>query len=74
MGYGTAEETFLDDLSVEEARALVKQGQLSAATTLPKLEAAVNFVSAAPGRKAVITCLDKALDAMKGRTGTLIHE
>jgi carbamate kinase len=74
MGYGTAEETFLDDLSVEEARTLVKQGQLSAATTLPKLEAAVNFVSAAPGRKAVITCLDKALDAMKGRTGTLIHE
>lgn len=73
LNYDAPEETFVDELSVDEAKKLLAEGGLSAATTLPKLEAAVNFVSAAPGRKALITCLDKALDAMNGKTGTLIH-
>lgn len=73
LNYGTPEQTPVDELSVEQAKALLSGGSLSAATTLPKLEAAINFVSAAPGRKAIITCLDKALDAMNGKTGTVIH-
>lgn len=73
LHYGTPEETFIDELSVSDARKLLDEGHLSAATTMPKLEAAVNFVSAAPGRRAIITCLDKALDAVKGKTGTVIH-
>lgn len=73
LRYGTPDETCVDTLSVAEAQKLLTEGGLPAATTLPKLEAAVQFVSAAPGRRAVITCLDKALDAMKGKTGTVIH-
>ncbi len=71
---GTAEETELDDLSADEAKELTGAGDgLHVATTLPKLEAAANFVAAAPGRRAIITCLDKALAAVNGKTGTVIH-
>jgi len=39
---------------------------------LPKIEAAVLFVESKPGRKAIITSLDKALDALDGKAGTTI--
>jgi len=72
LDYDAPEKTFVDSLSVEEAQRLLTGGGLPAATTLPKLEAAVQFVSAAPGRRAIITRLDRALDAMKGKTGTVV--
>ena len=41
---------------------------------LPKIEAALNFVGSKPGRIAIITSLDKAVDAIEGRAGTTITE
>ena len=37
------------------------------------LGAAVRFVKGGKGRKAIITDLDKAIDAVKGKTGTVIY-
>ena len=73
IGYGTPQETYVDELTVQEAQKYLDEGRLSAATTQPKLEAAVNFVAAAPGRRAIITSLDEALDAINGKAGTVIH-
>jgi carbamate kinase len=39
---------------------------------LPKVEAAMKFVRHGPGKKAIITSLDKALEALEGKTGTHI--
>ena len=39
---------------------------------LPKVEAAMKFVRRFPDKKAVITSLDKAVDALEGKTGTVI--
>ena len=39
---------------------------------LPKVEAAVKFVMSKPGRKAIITSLDKAVEALEGKAGTTI--
>ncbi len=70
---GCDNEYALDKLTVKEASKLLNEGNgLSSATTYPKLEAAVNFVSAAPGRRAIITNQDHALAAMNGKTGTII--
>ena len=41
-------------------------------TTLPKVDAAVGFVLAGEGRKAVIANLEKAKEALAGKTGTTI--
>ena len=39
---------------------------------LPKVQAAMKFVKANPGKKAIITSLAKAIDALEGKTGTVI--
>ncbi len=40
---------------------------------LPKVKAAVDFAVSAPGRKAIISSLYKAVDALSGKTGTVIE-
>ena len=40
---------------------------------LPKVQAAMKFVRVYPDRKAMSTTLDKASDALEGRTGTVIE-
>ena len=45
---------------------------LAPTESLPKVEAAMRFVRANPGKRAIITSLDKALDALDGKTGTVI--
>ena len=39
---------------------------------LPKMQAAMKFVRVYPDRKAIINSLDKAIEALEGRTGTVI--
>ena len=39
---------------------------------LPNVEAPMIFVRANPGKRAIITSLDKALDALDGKTGTVV--
>jgi carbamate kinase len=39
---------------------------------LPKIEAAVKFAESKAGRAAIITSLDKAVDALAGTAGTTI--
>ena len=46
--------------------------KFAAGSMLPKVGAAVQFVKGKSGRKAVITELNKAVDALGGKTGTVI--
>ena len=39
---------------------------------LPKVKACMKFVQANPDKKAIITSLAKAIDALEGKTGTVI--
>lgn len=67
---GTSTE--LKELSIEEANSLIENNKLDAITTLPKIQAALNFVVAKKGRKAVITNLEKAKAGIRGKIGTII--
>ena len=62
----------LKDLSVDKANELIANGDLNPLTTLPKVEAALNFVVAGKNRKAIITNLDKAKAGVRGNIGTII--
>ena len=72
INYQKPDETYLDEMTVEEARGYMEEGQFEAGSMLPKIEAAVEFVSACPGRRAVITDLSRARDGIAGKTGTRI--
>lgn len=64
----------LDRMSAAETKQYIKEGHFAPGSMLPKIEAALNFVESKPGRIAIITSLDKAVDAIEGRAGTTITE
>lgn len=68
---GTKKE--LGKLSVAEANKLIADNRLNPLTTLPKIEAAVNFVAAGTGRRAIITNLEKAKAGVSLKIGTIIE-
>ena len=72
INFGKPDEKSLDRLTVAEAQRYIAEGQFAKGSMLPKVEAAVRFVSAGEHRSAVITDLNTAGDAVRGLTGTRI--
>ncbi|MBR0308699.1 MAG: carbamate kinase [Mogibacterium sp.] len=73
INFGKPDQKELDDLSIEEAKKYIEEGQFAPGSMLPKVEAAVKFAESKPGRTALITLLEKAKDGINGKTGTRIH-
>lgn len=69
---GTDKEQAFDKIEARELKRYVNEDNLEAITTLPKVDAAVEFVLAGEGRKAVIANLSEAKEALAGKTGTTI--
>lgn len=47
-------------------------GQFAPGSMLPKMQAAMRFVQANPAKKAIITSLYQAVEALDGKAGTVI--
>lgn len=62
----------LSSLNLEDAARYCDEGQFAPGSMLPKVQAAMKFVRANPDKKAIITSLDKAIDALEGKTGTIV--
>jgi carbamate kinase len=73
INYGKPDQKWLDDLTLDEAKKYIEEGQFAKGSMLPKVEAAVKFAASKPGRVALITLLEKAKDGINGKTGTRIH-
>lgn len=74
LNYGTPKEQPLEHMSTAEAEEYIRQGHFEFASMLPKIQAAVSFIQAGHGRRAIITSLDKAIDSIAGKAGTVIEE
>lgn len=70
VNYGKPNQKALDDITLEEAKQYVKEGQFAAGSMGPKVQAAIDF--AEKGGRAIICSLDKADLAMEGKAGTSI--
>jgi carbamate kinase len=62
----------LSNMNLADAARYCAEGQFAPGSMLPKVQAAMKFVRAYPSKKAIITSLDKAIDALNGKTGTVI--
>jgi len=62
----------LDSMTVAEAEKYIEEGHFAPGSMLPKVLASVKFAKSKPGKKAIITSLYKAVDALEGREGTAI--
>jgi carbamate kinase len=69
--FGTERERELPVLGVEEALALLAEGQFPPGSMGPKIESAIEFVTAT-GRRVIITDIDHVQEAVDGAAGTAI--
>jgi len=72
INYKKPDQKDLSLLTSAEAEQYIREGHFAPGSMLPKIQAAVAFVKANPGRKAIITSLYKAVDALEGNAGTTI--
>jgi len=71
INFKKEDQRFLDVLTLEEARKYYEEGHFPPGNMGPKVLAAIRFVERT-GKTAIITSLDKAIDALDGKTGTRI--
>ena len=72
INWGKPNQESLVHMSLAEAARYCEEGHFAPGSMLPKVQAAMKFVRTNPGKKAIITSLDKAIDALEGKTGTVI--
>lgn len=71
--FGTPDQLWLDKLTVAEAKKYIEDKEFAEGSMLPKIRAAIKFAESKPGRKALITSLEKAKEGLEGSTGTWIQ-
>ena len=72
INYKKPNQEDLSHMTLAEAEQYVEEGHFAPGSMLPKVKAAMKFVEAYPEKKAIITSLSKAVDALEGKTGTVI--
>ena len=72
INYGQPDEQSISQMTLDQARQYIAEGQFAPGSMLPKVEASIKFVSTGGGRQAIITTPEGALDAINGLTGTKI--
>lgn len=72
INYGTQQERPIREVSVKQMKTYINDKQFSAGSMLPKVQAAIDFVSNGKNRKAIIARLEDVTDALKGKIGTVI--
>ena len=72
LNYNTENEKKLDTLTTKEAEDYIKDGHFAKGSMLPKIEACIDFVKESEDKKAIIGSLEKAAEAIKGESGTII--
>ena len=71
VNFNQPDQKWLDEMTVDEAKAYLAQGQFAKGSMLPKIEAILKFM-ANGGKKALITDPEHIKDALDGKTGTWI--
>jgi len=71
LNFGKPDEREIDRMTLAEAKRYLSEGHFLAGSMGPKVNACIRFLEWG-GKRAVITSLDKAIDALEGKTGTEI--
>jgi carbamate kinase len=71
LNFGKPDQRFIDKMSIGEARKYLNKGHFPPGSMGPKIEASINFLESG-GEKVIITSIEKSLEAVKGKAGTVI--
>lgn len=70
--FGNQDQAPIASMNLETARRHADEGQFEAGSMLPKIEAAIAYLSKVPGGQVLITNQKSIKDALKGKAGTII--
>ena len=71
LNYGKPDQKPIDRMTVSEAKKYLAEGHFLPGSMGPKVVACIRFLEWG-GKRAIITSLDKAVEAIEGKTGTHI--
>jgi len=71
LNFGRPDERGIDRMTLEEARRYQAEGHFFPGSMGPKVEACIRFLEGG-GERAIIASLDRAAEALEGKTGTAI--
>lgn len=72
LNYNTDKQIALDTITISEAEEYIAEGHFAKGSMLPKVEACMSFVKDSDNKQAIISSLEKANEAINGKTGTVI--
>ncbi len=72
INWGKPNQQSLDEMSVADAEKYCEEGHFAPGSMLPKVKAAISF--AKTGGTAIIASLENAGKAVKGESGTVVHQ
>ncbi|MDR2940939.1 MAG: carbamate kinase [Clostridiales bacterium] len=72
INFGKPNEEWLDEITIADAQKYIEEGHFAPGSMLPKVMAAMGFVSTGGDKVALITLLGKAKEGISGKTGTRI--
>lgn len=70
--FGKENQEPVPALTIKEAEEMIREGQFGEGTMLPKIEAAISYLSSNKEGNVLITSLNDVADALKGKAGTVI--
>ena len=73
FNFNKTNEEKVDRMSIAEARVGIRNDEFGEGSMLPKIESAIEFTKAT-GNDSIITSLDRAKEALEGKTGTVIYK
>ena len=71
-GFETDHQTAIEHMDLAEAEKYIQAGEFGEVNMLPKIEAALTFLTENPEGSVLITSLSAVSDALKGKAGTFI--
>lgn len=74
INFNKDNQQWLSQLNVNEARKYIEEGHFAKGSMLPKIEAGIEFVEGNPKGFALITLLEKAKEAINGKSGTILSK
>ncbi|MBQ6654325.1 MAG: carbamate kinase [Erysipelotrichaceae bacterium] len=73
VNFNKPDQKALSEMSLAEARQYIAEKQFAPGSMLPKVESCIEYVEKTENGQALITSLQKAREALQGKTGTIIH-
>lgn len=72
INYNKPNQFDLSQMTISEAKKYIKQGHFAPGSMLPKVESCISFVENTDCGRALITSLERAKEALQGKTGTML--